>query len=114
MKKGIVRLARLGLLLLAVLCLREAQQRRQAEMDADALTAGRVRDFFPEAQEVATLVGGGGWLEVRDAEGRRLGTVAQTAPESDRPSREAHRSRQLRRITRLQADLLTRVPKCSW
>ncbi len=83
MKSGIVRLARLGLLVLAVLCLREAQQRRQAALDAAALTADRVRDFFPEAQEVVPAPGGGAWLEVRDGEGQRLGRVAQTAPESD-------------------------------
>ena len=44
---GIVRLARLGLLVLAVVCLREAQSRRQAEVDAGALAVPRVRDALP-------------------------------------------------------------------
>ena len=83
MKTGFVRLVRLGLLGLAVLCLREAQQRRQAALDAAALTAERVRDFFPDARAVEAVAGGGPWLEVKDAEGRKLGTVTQTAPESD-------------------------------
>jgi NosR/NirI family transcriptional regulator, nitrous oxide reductase regulator len=76
-----IKLVRLGLLALAVLCLREVQWRRQAAVDAGALTAERVRDFFPGAVEV---VGAGPWLEVRDAEGAVLGSVSQTAPESDR------------------------------
>jgi len=78
-----VRLARLGLLVLAVVCLREAQGRRQAVLDAGALSAERVRDFYPEAAVVRPL-DDGAWQEVLDAEGRRLGTVSQTAPESDR------------------------------
>lgn len=78
-----VRLARLGLLVLAVVCLREAQGRRQAALDAGALSAERVRDFYPEAAVVRPL-DNGAWQEVLDAEGRRLGTVSQTAPESDR------------------------------
>ncbi len=77
-----IRLTRLGLLALAVFCLRDAHLRRQAVADAGALTAERVRDFFPAAAEVAAT--GQAWLEVRDAAGRRLGSVAQTAPESDR------------------------------
>lgn len=80
----VIRLVRLSLLALAVLCLREAQLRRQAAVDVEALTAERVRDFFPEAAEVGPPGAGQVWLEVCDAQGRRLGSVAQTAPESDR------------------------------
>ncbi len=80
----LIRLTRLGLLALAVVCLREAHWRRQAAADAGALSAERVRDFFPEAAEVASPGAGQAWLEVRDAGGRRLGSVTQTAPESDR------------------------------
>lgn len=78
-----VRLVRLGLLALAVLCLREAQGRRQAAADAGALAAERVRDFFPAAAAVRAPVSGP-WHEVVDAAGGRLGEVCQTAPESDR------------------------------
>lgn len=84
MKLLLVRSLRLGLLGLAVFCLRDAQGRRQAEADAQALTAERVRDFFPEAAEVRAATPGQPWHEVRDAAGKRLGSVAQTAPESDR------------------------------
>jgi Na+-translocating ferredoxin:NAD+ oxidoreductase RnfG subunit len=78
-----VRLVRLGLLVLAVVCLREAQGRRQALTDAGALAAERVRDFYPAAAAVRPMTSGA-WHEVVDAEGQRLGTVSQTAPESDR------------------------------
>ncbi len=78
-----IRAVRLGLLALAVLCLREAQSRRQAAVDAGALAPAKVSDFFPGAVVVEALAGGP-WLEVRDKEGTLLGTVTQTAPESDR------------------------------
>ena len=84
MRLFLLRLTRLALLAMAVLCVREAHWRRQKVADAAALTAERVRDFFPEAAEVLAAPGGGAWQEVRSAEGRRLGSVAQTAPESDR------------------------------
>ncbi len=84
MKLLLVRLIRLGLLALAVLCLRDAQGRRQDENDAKALTPERIRDFFPDAAEVLAAAQGQPWHEVRDASGKPLGTVAQTAPESDR------------------------------
>jgi NosR/NirI family nitrous oxide reductase transcriptional regulator len=76
-----VRLVRLGLLALAVLCMREANGRRQAEADAGALAVERVRDFFPGGTAVT---GSGPWYEVRDRSGALLGAVSQTAPESDR------------------------------
>jgi NosR/NirI family transcriptional regulator, nitrous oxide reductase regulator len=79
----VIRTVRLGLLVLAVLCLREAQSRRQAAVDAGALAPAKVSDFFPGAVVVEALAGGP-WLEVRDKEGMLLGTVTQTAPESDR------------------------------
>jgi len=79
----VIRAVRLGLLALAVLCLREAQSRRQAAVDAGALAPAKVSDFFPGAVVVEALAGGP-WLEVRDKEGTLLGTVTQTAPESDR------------------------------
>ncbi len=79
-----IRLVRLALLALAVLCLRDAQTRRQAAADAAALTAERVRDFFPDAAALEPAAPGQAWREVRDAAGKRLGTVAQTAPESDK------------------------------
>lgn len=78
-----IRLVRLGFLAVAVLCLREAEGRRRAQEDAGALAAERLRDFFPAAATVEAP-GAGGWHEVRDGEGRVLGSVAQTAPESDR------------------------------
>lgn len=83
MRLFFIRVVRLSLVVLAVMCLREAQSRRQAEVDAGALAAERIRDFFPAAAEVETM-GMGPWFEVRDAEGAVLGSVAQTAPESDR------------------------------
>lgn len=79
----LVRCVRVGLLVLAVVCLRDANNRRQAAEDALALTAERVRDFFPGA-EVVTDPSAGAWREVRDGSGVLLGTVSQTAPESDR------------------------------
>jgi NosR/NirI family nitrous oxide reductase transcriptional regulator len=79
----LIRSVRLGLLVLAVVCLRDANGRRQAEADAGALTVERVRDFFPGGT-VVTNASSGAWREVRDGSGVLLGTVSQTAPESDR------------------------------
>lgn len=84
MRLFLLRLTRLALLALAVVCVREAHWRRLSLEDAAALTAERVRDFFPEAAEVLPPSSGTAWCEVRSADGRRLGSVAQTAPESDR------------------------------
>lgn len=68
---------------MAVFCLRDANERRRLEEDAQALRIERIRDFFPSGATVANP-GGGAWHEVKDAAGVLLGTVSQTAPESDR------------------------------
>lgn len=79
----LTRSVRLGLLVLAVFCLRDANERRQAEADAGSLAVERIGDFFPAGASV-TRLSLGAWSGVRDASGVLLGTVSQTAPESDR------------------------------
>jgi NosR/NirI family nitrous oxide reductase transcriptional regulator len=78
------RLLRVTLLALAVICLRDAAQRRQAATDALALAPERLRDFFPAAARVEPVAADDPWHRVFEEGGALLGTVAQTAPESNR------------------------------
>lgn len=70
-----LRLWRVGLLVAAVVAIRQSQEPPAAE-----LTVERVRDFFPKA---AQLVPQGGMQAVKDDSGITLGHVMQTSPESD-------------------------------
>ena len=74
---------RLGMLVIAVLLIRESSDRREVEERASNLTAERVRDFFPEAVEVRPESDSAGRHAVKDGSGKTLGYVAQTAPESN-------------------------------
>lgn len=77
----ILRGWRLALLCTAILLIREAQQRREDEELASALTAERVRDFFPSAASLDEP-DARGRQAVRDAQNALLGHVATTLPES--------------------------------
>lgn len=79
LRPALLRLWRLGLLVAAVLLLRAAQDRRDA--DDAALTVERVRDFFPSADRLEP-VDAVGRQEVRAADGSLLGRVTTTLPES--------------------------------
>ena len=75
---------RIGLLVIAVCCLREAHDRREREAERLPISADQVRDIFPSAARVDAADPGSGWQTVRDAQGAVLGSVTETAPESDR------------------------------
>jgi len=77
----LLRVWRLGLLAAAVLLAREAERRREDVELASALTAERVRDFFPKAENLEEP-DARGRQAVRDAEGALLGHVTTTLPES--------------------------------
>lgn len=77
----LLRLWRLGLLVAAVLLLREAQERHDAE--AAALTVDSVRDYFPGADRLEPM-DAAGRQDVRGADGTLLGRVVTTLPESKR------------------------------
>ncbi len=81
LRPALLRLWRLGLLVAAVLLLRAAQDRRDA--DDAALTVERVRDFFPSADRMEPA-DAAGRQEVRAADGSLLGRVTTTLPESKR------------------------------
>lgn len=78
----LVRCWRLGLLALAVLALRGAQERRDHEAAAQALSVERLRDFFPEAARLEAPQPATGRRPVLGRDGRLLGYAATTAPES--------------------------------
>jgi Na+-translocating ferredoxin:NAD+ oxidoreductase RnfG subunit len=72
-----LRAFRLGLLVAAVLLLRQ-----QSAGDI-ALSVERVRDFFPAAAALDAPEAAHGTQAVRDAAGNMLGKVTQTSPDSD-------------------------------
>lgn len=78
----LVRCWRLGLLVLAVLALRGAQERREREEAVQALSVERLRDFFPEADRLEAPQPATGRRPVLGSDGRLLGYAATTAPES--------------------------------
>lgn len=80
----LIRLWRLGLLTLAVLLIRDAALRQASTEAVSALTAERVRDFFPNAVSLGTVQRTSGWRPVLGNEGETQGFVTTTAPESTR------------------------------
>lgn len=83
-KSAWLRTWRLGLLVMAVLLIRDAAERRDEVERASNLTAERVRDFFPGAETVSGEADSAGRHAVVDNSGQTLGYVAQTAPGSDK------------------------------
>lgn len=80
----LVRLWRIGLLIVAVWVIREAVQKQAATEAAAALTPARVRDFFPEAASLGEANATHGWRPVLDERGQTLGFAVTTAPASDK------------------------------
>lgn len=76
----LLRSFRLGLLAAAVWLIREQHQQITATQQVP-LTAGRVRDFFPDAASMETAAGG--LTAVLGGDGRLLGFVTETSPGSD-------------------------------
>jgi Na+-translocating ferredoxin:NAD+ oxidoreductase RnfG subunit len=79
----LIRLWRFGLLVAAVLIIREAVQLRNQEEAAAAIQPQRLRGDFPQIQSLSPLNPTSGWRAALDAEGKILGYLAMTAPESD-------------------------------
>ena len=79
----LIRLWRLGLLVAAVLVIREAVQVRERQESAAALMPERLRDFFPKIQTLGAANPSSGWRAVLGGAGETLGYVCTTAPESD-------------------------------
>ena len=80
----LVRGWRIGLLAAAVFLVRDVAQRRAAVEAAAALTAERVKDFFPEAVSLAEANPANGWRAVLDDREQTLGFAVTTAPGSDK------------------------------
>lgn len=80
----LIRLWRLGLLVAAVLVIRDAVQTRDRLEVAAALTPERVRDFFPDVDHLGEANPGNGWRTVFDRRDRAIGYATTTAPESDK------------------------------
>jgi len=79
-----IRLWRVGLLVAAVLVIRDAVQTRDRLEAAAALTPERVRDFFPDVDHLGEANPGNGWRTVFDRRDRAIGYATTTAPESDK------------------------------
>lgn len=79
-----VRLWRLALLGAAVLVIRHGVQSRDALEATAALAPERLRDFFPDIQNLGEANPANGWRAALDASGQTMGYVTTTAPESDR------------------------------
>jgi len=84
LRRLLIRLWRVGLLAAAVLLIRDATQGQAAYEAAAALTAERVRDFFPSIASLGETNPLNGWRAALDASGQLLGYVTTTAPESNR------------------------------
>lgn len=84
MRPLLIRLWRLGLLVVAVLVIRETVQNREHAEAVAALRPERLRDFFPEVASLGEVNPGNGWREVLDKDAQKLGFVCTTAPESNR------------------------------
>lgn len=80
----LIRLWRLGLLVAAVLVIREAVQVRERQESAAALMPERLRDYFPKISTLGVANPSSGWRAALGAEGETLGYVCTTAPESDK------------------------------
>ena len=80
----LIRLWRLGLLVAAVLVIREAVQVRERQESSQALMPERLRDFFPKIQTLGAANPSSGWRAVLGGAGETLGYVCTTAPESDK------------------------------
>ncbi|GEP40805.1 FMN-binding protein [Brevifollis gellanilyticus] len=79
-----IRLWRVGLLVAAVLVIRDAVQTRERLEAAAALTPERLRDFFPDIDHLGEPNPSNGWRTAFDRRDRSLGYVTTTAPESDK------------------------------
>ena len=84
LRHTLIRLWRVGLLVVAVLVIREAVQTRERLAAAAALAPERLRDFFPDIQSLGETNPANGWRTALDARGQELGFVTTTAPESDK------------------------------
>jgi NosR/NirI family transcriptional regulator, nitrous oxide reductase regulator len=83
-RPALLRLWRVGLLVMAVVVIREAVQTREKLEAAAALRPERLRDFFPEIVSLGEANPANGWRTALDESGQTLGFVTTTAPESDR------------------------------
>jgi Na+-translocating ferredoxin:NAD+ oxidoreductase RnfG subunit len=83
-RPALLRLWRVGLLVMAVWVIREAAQTRDKLEAAAALTPERLRDFFPEIVSLGEANPANGWRTALDGAGQSLGFVTTTAPESDK------------------------------
>lgn len=79
----LIRLWRLGLLVVAVLVIRATVQEREQTEAAAALRPERLRDFFPDVTQLSDVNPGNGWRTVWDKDQQTLGYVCTTAPESN-------------------------------
>lgn len=83
LRPHLIRLWRIGLLVLAVVVIRQAVQQQDRNEAVAALKPERLRDFFPEAAFLTEDPSSSGWRQVLDAAQKPLGFVTTTAPESD-------------------------------
>ncbi|MBB5038811.1 FMN-binding protein [Prosthecobacter dejongeii] len=83
LRPHLIRLWRIGLLVLAVLVIRQAVEQQDRDVAVAALKPERLRDFFPEAATLSEAPSSSGWRQVLDATQKPLGFVTTTAPESD-------------------------------
>lgn len=80
----LIRLWRIGLLVVAVLVIRAAIHEQGIAEAAAALKPERLRDFFPDIVTLGEPQPGSSWRVANDGTGKLLGYVTTTAPESDR------------------------------
>jgi uncharacterized protein with FMN-binding domain len=78
-----IRFWRLGLLVAAVLVIRDAVLTRERLAVTAALTPERLRSTFPDIQSLSDANPANGWRTALGGEGEKLGYVTTTAPESD-------------------------------
>ena len=83
LRPHLIRLWRLGLLVSAVLVIRETASLRNLEEAAAALQPERLRGDFPQIHSLGPLNATSGWRAVLGSEGETLGYVTTTAPESN-------------------------------
>ena len=83
-RPALLRLWRVGLLVVAVWVIRESVHTRERLEAAAALTPERLRDFFPEIVSLGEANPANGWRTALDGTGESLGFVTTTAPESDK------------------------------
>ncbi len=83
-RSALLRLWRVGLLVVAVWVIRESVHTRERLEAAAALTPERLRDFFPEIAGLGEANPANGWRTALDGAGESLGFVTTTAPESDK------------------------------